>query len=295
MTTTLAEYIADLTDQFDQAELFFGHGTDNPSDEAYYLVFAALNLDFQRAATFAGRELTEAEVTRLDSLALRRIHERIPVAYLVGQAWFAGRPYYVNSDVLIPRSPIAELVQHRFRPMLKSAPTRILDLCTGSGCIGIACALAFPGAEVTLSDISPDALALAQRNAERHQVSERLQITESDLFSQLTGTWDLVVSNPPYVSSEEMAELPAEYQHEPALGLVSAEEGLAIPVAILQQAAEHLSDEGWLVLEVGYNWQALAERFPQVPFLWLSFESGGEGVLAISRAELRRWFVAGSN
>ncbi len=295
MTTTLAEYIADLSDLFDKEELFYGHGTDNPSDEAFYLVFAALDLDFEQADSLADRELTEAELAMLDSLVRRRIQERIPVAYLVGQAWFGGRPFYVNPDVLIPRSPIAELVQQRFRPMLKTTPSRILDLCTGSGCIGIACALAFPAARVTLADISTDALVLARRNADRHGVSKRLQITESDLFSNLPDAWDLIVSNPPYVSSEEMAELPAEYRHEPALGLVCDDDGLAIPVAILRQAADHLGKEGWLVLEVGYSWQALASRFPQVPFLWLSFESGGEGVLAISRSELRRWFGTGGS
>jgi len=290
MTTTVAEYIAVLTDRFEGADLYYGHGTDNASDEAFYLVFAALNLPFEQFDQQADQGLDEAQVRHLDILATRRIEERVPVAYLVGQAWFAGHAFHVSPEVLIPRSPIAELIDREFAPILKSPPASILDLCTGSGCIGISCALTFPEARVTLSDISAQALELAQRNVDRHGVTMHTQIRQSDLFDALEGSWDLVVCNPPYVSRLEVEALPAEYHHEPALGLLSEDDGLAIPIRILHTAAGYLNDGGWLILELGFSWTLLAERYPQVPFLWLEFDSGGEGVLAISKSDLQRWF-----
>lgn len=290
MTTTVAEYIARLSARFDDADLCYGHGTDNPTDEAFYLVFAALGLPFEQADELAGHPLDDGQKELLDTLAARRIKERVPVAYLVGQAWFAGHAFYVGPEVLVPRSPIAELITRGFQPMLKKPPARVLDLCTGSGCIGISCALAFPRAAVTLSDISPAALTMAKRNVDRHGVSGRTQICQSDLFSDLQGSWDLVISNPPYVSRDEVDELPAEYHHEPALGLLSEDDGLAIPVAILETAAEYLNDGGWLILELGLSWPVLVKRYPRIPFLWLEFDNGGEGVLAISKSDLQRWF-----
>lgn len=285
----LGELLEQLAQRFAAAPLCYGHGTDNPGDEAFYLVFSALQLDFNDQAAFA-LELKPEQVTWLMDLARRRVVERVPVAYLVGEAWFAGLPFHVTPDVLIPRSPMAELIANNFAGLMTSSPRRVLDLCTGSGCIGIATALSLPGAQVDLADISLPALDVARRNVLRHGLQARVQLHHSDLFAELPGGYDLILSNPPYVSAEEVAALPREYQHEPALGLLSADDGLAIPLQILQQAAGQLNAGGLLVLELGYSWPLLAQRLPQVPWLWLSFEHGGEGVLAISRETLQRHF-----
>lgn len=279
------ECVEFVAQQFDAAKLYYGHGTDNPWDEAVYLVFTLAGLPFGEDPD-DDHILDDHTYASIEKLARRRIEERRPMAYLLQEAWFAGLPFHVDERVLIPRSPIAELIHSQFEPLLPHAPTRILDLCTGSGCIGIAAAVAFPGARVELSDISPDALALAQLNIDRHQLQSRVTALQSDLFDQLRGPYDLIIANPPYVSAEEVAELPPEYRHEPVAALLSEEEGLALPLAILRQAAGFLSEQGVLVLEVGYSWPLLAERHPELPVTWLEFEHGGEGVLAISRADL---------
>lgn len=280
--------VEQLAQRFDQAELFYGHGTDNAWDEAIYLVFTVLGLPFGADTDVSAQEVTAEQWQALDTLARRRVQDHTPVAYLVNEAWFAGLAFFVDSRVLIPRSPIAELIADSYEPLLQQPPSRVLDLCTGSGCIGIATALCFPEARVELADISPPALQVARHNIERHGLGERVTAHESDLFAALTGTYDLIVSNPPYVSAEEVADLPAEYRQEPALGLLSDDEGLAIPLQILRQAADYLSEQGLLVLELGYSWSLLAQRYPQLPVMWLDFENGGEGVLAISRAALIR-------
>ncbi|MES3008116.1 MAG: 50S ribosomal protein L3 N(5)-glutamine methyltransferase [Pseudomonadota bacterium] len=284
---TLAECLEELSLQFEEADLFYGHGTDNAWDEAVYLVFSALGLSFDEDDSIMSRAVTPEEWERMQILAKRRTDERLPVAYLVGEAWFAGLPFKVDSRVLIPRSPIAELITEEFAGLLPAEPHRILDLCTGSGCIGIACALAFPDVEVDLADISEDALVLALENVVRHGVEERVRIIQSDLFAGLDEKYDLIVTNPPYVSREEVGELPEEYRHEPELGLVSNEDGLEIPLRILREAPQYLNDDGVLIMEVGYSWQALAERLPQVPFLWLEFAHGGEGVCKLTARQLR--------
>lgn len=277
---------------FDDAELFYGHGTDNAWDEAVYLVFTVLGLPFGDDAdsrrAVAQRQVSEPEWQRIEALALRRRDERLPMAYVLGEAWFAGLPFHVDERVLVPRSPIAELILQQYQPLLNAAPARVLDLCTGSGCIGIATALAFPQAQVDLADISVDALAVAQQNIDRHGLQDRVNTVCADLFAGVDGRYDLIVSNPPYVSAEEVAELPPEYQREPALGLLSDEDGLAIPLQILRQAADYLSPTGVLVLELGYTWALLDQRYPQFPVTWLDFDSGGEGVLAITRDALIR-------
>lgn len=282
-----------LSLRFEQADLYYGHGTDNPWDEAIYLVFTVLGIPFgsgDEAANTAveQRELSADEEQRVMALADRRIGERLPMAYLLQQAWFAGLPFYVDERVLVPRSPIAELVLQQYQPLLPAPPQRVLDLCTGSGCIGIATALVFPDAEVDLADISAEALAVAQINIDQHGLQGRVHVRQSDLFASLTGPYDLIVSNPPYVSAEEVAELPPEYQREPALGLLSDDDGLAIPLQILRQAPHYLTPHGVLVLELGYSWELLATRYPDLPVIWLEFDSGGEGVLAISRDALIR-------
>src|SRR5690606_26650599 len=199
------------------------------------------------------RELTTPESEEIMALADRRISERLPMAYLLKQAWFAGLPFFVDERVLVPRSPIAELVLQQYQPLLPLAPERVLDLCTGSGCIGIATALVFPQAQVDLADISADALTVARTNINQHGLQARVRTCQSDLFGGLEGKYDLIVSNPPYVSAEEVAELPPEYQREPELGLLSYDEGLAIPLEILRQAPHFLTEDGVLVLEVGYS------------------------------------------
>ncbi len=288
MTTTLVlrDCIEDTSERFAQADLFYGHGTDNPWDEAVYLVFSALGVSFLEEDSVMRRVITAEEAGLVAALVNRRITEHIPVAYLVGEAWFGGLPFKVDNRVLIPRSPIAELIADRFAALLSEDPLSILDLCTGSGCIGIACALAFPAARVDLADISEDALSLARENAQRHAVQGRVRVIQADLFGQLTPGYDLIVTNPPYVSRDEVDELPPEYRHEPDLGLVSDDNGLDIPVQILRQAAEFLNENGALIMEVGYSWTALANRFPAVPFLWLAFANGGEGVCLLTRQQL---------
>lgn len=285
---TLRNSIEEASLQFERADLFYGHGTDNPWDEAVYLVFSTLGISFQEDDSVMSRIVTPEQQRVIAGLVDRRINERIPVAYLVGEAWFAALPFKVDARVLIPRSPIAELIADRFEALLPEEPQRILDLCTGSGCIGIACALAFPEAGVDLADISEDALSLARENVRRHHVEGRVNVLRSDLFAQLQPGYDLIVTNPPYVSREEVDELPSEYRHEPELGLVSEDDGLDIPVQILRQAATFLNDGGVLIMEVGYSWTALADRLPHVPFLWLEFANGGEGVCMLTKAQLQQ-------
>ena len=286
----LGTWLDALAQRFEEAELFFGHGTGDPWDEAVYLTFAALGISFDEDDSVMERPLQPQEVARVEALAVRRIEERIPVAYLVGEAWFCGLPFKVDERVLIPRSPIAELINNRFEPLLVREPLRILDLCTGSGCIGIACALAFEDARVDLSDISADALQLARENVIRHGLQERVQVLESDLLQSLQGPYDLIVTNPPYVSRQEIDDLPAEYRHEPELGLLSRDDGLDIPLRILREAAAYLSEDGLLVLEVGYSREALTARLPEVPLLWLEFGQGGDGVCALTAGQLRQYF-----
>lgn len=284
----VGEYINEVAVQFEQAGLFYGHGTDNADDEALYLVFSYLGLDYAGDESQFERILNDKEVGELRQLASRRIDERVPVAYLVGEAWFAGLPFHTDSRALVPRSPLAELILNHYSPLLSEPPSRVLDLCTGGGCIGIASAVVFPDAEVDLADISVDALALAEQNIQRHQLQSRVKTLASDLFDGVTGRYDLIVSNPPYVSAEEVMGLPAEYGHEPSLGLLSDEEGLLIPLRIMRQAPEFLSEQGVLVMEVGYSWEALMSRYPDLPVIWLEFEQGGEGVMAITRESLIR-------
>jgi ribosomal protein L3 glutamine methyltransferase len=283
----LADCLDELRQRFEAADLFYGHGTDNAWDEAVYLVFSALGISFHEDDSIMTRPVTRGELERIRVLAKRRTDERLPVAYLVGEAWFAGLPFKVDPRVLIPRSPLAELIVEQFAGLLPAAPHKILDLCTGSGCIGIACAVAFPDARVGLADISEDALTLARENVLRHEVAGRVSVIQADLFDGLDEVYDLIVTNPPYVSRQEVDELPEEYRHEPELGLVSNDDGLEIPLRILREAPQHLSENGVLIMEVGYSWQALAERLPQVPFLWLEFANGGEGVCRLTARQLR--------
>lgn len=285
---TLRDFIRWGVSRFNEAGLYFGHGTDNPLDEAVVLVLHALHLPHDLPPTYLDGRLTPGEKEAVVRLFRQRIDQRKPAPYLTHEAWFSGLPFHVNEHVLIPRSPIAELIEHGFSPWLEAERVeRVLDLCTGSGCIGIACAFAFPEATVDLSDISPEAIEVAQRNITRHLLAEQVEAIESDLFAGLKGRhYDLIVSNPPYVSREEMETLPLEYRREPVLALEADDEGLAIVDRILRDALDHLNPGGILVVEVGNSAPALEERYPEVPFLWLEFERGGHGVFLLTAAQL---------
>lgn len=274
--------------RFNEAGLYFGHGTDNPWDEAEFLVSHALHLPPPLGDEWMDVRLTRIERDLAVAYIRRRVEERVPAAYITGRTWFAGLPFKVDARVLVPRSPIAELIEKHFEPWLAREPQRILDLCTGSGCIGIATAYAFPDAEVDLSDISAEALAVARENIAQHQLGERVRALESDMFSGLQGQlYDLIVTNPPYVDAEDLASMPAEYHAEPALGLGSGEDGLDFTRRLLREAADYLKDDGVLVGEVGNSWAALAEAYPQMPFVWLELERGGHGVFLLTAADLR--------
>lgn len=284
MFTTPRQLIDWAEQQFLRSDLFFGHGADNALDEAAYLVLGALDLPFDVSPDKLKVKITETEQQRIKRLVDERISSRKPTAYLLNEAWFAGLPFYVDERVLVPRSPIAELIRDRFSPWIKAPDvTRILDLGTGSGCIAVACALAFPTAIVDATDISPDALEVALINCERHGLGQRVNLVESDLFSALNDSrYDIIVCNPPYVTDGEMAALPAEYRHEPSLALAAGVTGLDVVDNILLNAHEHLTPHGILVVEVGNGRAALEAKYPRTPFTWLDFEHGGEGVFLIT-------------
>lgn len=284
------DYIDELAGRLESADLYFGHGTANARDEACYLVFACLNLDWDQYELEMARKLGEEQLKLLEQKSRLRIEQRLPVAYLAGVAWFAGYPFHTDRRALVPRSPIAELLNNRLQPLLPKEPLRLLDLCCGGGCIGITAALNFPEARVDLADVSREALQLARDNVLFHDAKERIEIIQSDLFESLYGRrYDVILSNPPYVGTEEYASLPPEFLHEPALGLVTEQQGLQIPLTILREAADYLNEQGILILEVGYSHHALSERCPDVPFLWLEFEHGGEGVLMLTRSQLQEY------
>lgn len=269
--------------RFGEAQVHFGHGTDNAVDEAAHLTLHALHLPPTLPPALYGAALTDLEVQRVMRLLERRITERRPAAYLTGDAWFCGLPFHVDERVLIPRSPIAELIGQHFEPWVDpDRVSRILDLCTGSGCIAIACAHVFPDAQVDASDLSPDALEVARLNVERHHVGERVALYQSDLFAAHAGQrYDLVVGNPPYVDADEMAALPDEFRHEPVIGLTAGTDGLDFALRILHDAVDHLAEDGVLVCEVGASAPALGDLLPDLPLSWIEFEHGGDGVFVI--------------
>lgn len=286
---TVRDFVRWAASHFETQGLFYGHGTDNALDEAYALVIQALYLPFDLPATYLEAALTEAERERLSGLIQRRVEERVPLPYLVNKAWFCGLPFYVDERVLIPRSPIGELIESRFEAFVEpDRVERILDIGTGSGCIAVACAHAFGHAQVDAVDVSPAALEVARRNISDHGLGDRVRALESDLFDALgDARYDLIVSNPPYVDAEEMRDLPAEFRVEPALALAAGEDGLDVVRRMLAQAADHLNDGGVLIVEVGASQPALEAAFPDVPFLWLEFERGGNGVFLLTAEQLR--------
>jgi ribosomal protein L3 glutamine methyltransferase len=280
--------------RFNDADVFFGHGTDNAWDEAVTLVLFALHLPqditIQTGDGLFAARLTRSERQKIAELVLKRVQTRLPLPYLTHQAWFCDLPFYVDERVLIPRSPFAELINNQFVPYVKE-PLRILDLCTGGGCIAIALAHAFPEAQVDALDISQDALDVAQINIEEHGLVERVFPIKSDLLEQVDGqVYDLMVCNPPYVDAEDMDDLPAEFRHEPALALAAGDDGLDLVEKILKSAAMNLSANGWLFVEVGNSIVHFAQRFPDLDIDMIDFDAGGDGVFAVSQATLAGYF-----
>ncbi|EPC00943.1 N5-glutamine S-adenosyl-L-methionine-dependent methyltransferase [Litchfieldella anticariensis FP35 = DSM 16096] len=285
---TLRDCLRWATSEFHAHGLHYGHGTDSPWDEAVALVLGALHLPWNVDPAVLEARLLPMERSRIVALVRARIETRRPLPYLLGEAFFAGYPFNVDDRVLIPRSPIAELIEHGFAAWFsEEPPARVLDLCCGSGCIGIATALHLLTAEVDLADISLEALNVAKANITRHDVGARVRAVASDVFSGVVGQrYDLIVSNPPYVDARDLATMPAEFLHEPAMALGAGNDGLDIVRRILREARAHLRDSGVLIVEVGNSDRHLEATFPDVPFLWLEFERGGHGVFALTAQEL---------
>lgn len=286
---TLRDYIRWAVTRFHQSDVFFGHGTDNAFDEARLLVLGALHLPFSIHDSYLDCRLEEDEHNHLRDLLAQRIDQHVPTAYLLGEAWYAGMSFIVDERVLIPRSPIAELIDQRFTPWLARTPERILDLCTGSGCIGIVCAEEFPEAEVVLADLSFAALEVANLNIERHALEDRVYSVHTDGFDGLPNQqFDLIVSNPPYVDEEDFSDMPPEFAHEPEIALACGSDGLDLVRRMLAQAADHLTHDGLLVIEVGNSQVHVKQLYPDVDFIWFEFNEGGHGVFALTAAQCRQ-------
>jgi ribosomal protein L3 glutamine methyltransferase len=287
---TIRDHVLWTEAQFAAADLYYGHGTDNARDEAAWLVGSALGIPPQNLDAHLDDTPDSAGQTRIRALAAERIRTRQPLAYLLKEAWFAGERYFVDERVLVPRSLVGEFILEHFAPWVDPIQVRrALDLGTGSGCIAIALAHAFPQAGVDATDISAAALAVALINVTQHGLRERVRLIESDLFAALPGErYDLIVTNPPYVARAELATLPEEYRHEPSLALVSGQDGLDAVTRILAAAADHLQPQGVLVAEVGNSNVALAAAFPEVPFLWLTTASGDDSVFLLTATQLRQ-------
>ena len=271
-----------------RAGVFFGHGTDNAHDEAAWMLLHVLGVPLDGSFTHWETVLNEVQQKSLKHLLGRRINERLPMAYLTGEARFCGLDFFVNPDVLIPRSPLAELIPEQFLPWLTMGEEgRVLDMCTGGGCIAIAMAVNMPAWVVDAVDISESALKVAAQNIERHTVNDRVRLIQSDLFSALEDCrYDLIVSNPPYVSADVFEQLPAEYRAEPSGGLVCGEDGLDIVLKILDASPRYMTEQAILIVEVGESAETLLELLPGVPFLWLEFELGGDGIFLLEYDQL---------
>lgn len=286
---TVRDWLRFAVSRFNEAKLHFGHGSDNAFDEAAYLILATLHLPVDRLEPFLDASLTHGEAEDVLRAIERRVRERIPAAYLTREAWLAGHSFYVDERVIVPRSFIAELLGEQLAPWIEdaNAVSDALDLCTGSGCLAILAALAFPNARIDAADLSRDALDVAARNVADYGLGKRIALIESDLFAALAGrTYDLIVSNPPYVDAESVAVLPPEYRAEPALALGSGADGLDAARRILAAAKAHLKPGGLLVVEIGHNRAALEAAFPSLPFVWLETSSGDQFVFLLRREDL---------
>lgn len=288
---TVRDWIRWASTMFARAELFFGHGTDNEWDEAAVLVLWAIAQPWTRLEHIYDCQVTEEEAEVIRYLINERIQLKVPAAYLTGEAFFAGLKFYVNPSVLVPRSPIAELIMSGFEPWLSFEPSQILDMCTGSGCIGIATAHVFENAEVDCVDISKDALEVATRNISLYQLGHRVEVIESDGFNGLGDkTYDMIISNPPYVDAEDIASMPDEFRAEPEIALASGGDGLDFTRTLLKESAKRLNKDGLLICEVGNSWPALESTFPEIPFFWPELRNGGTGVFILTQEQLVRGF-----
>ena len=287
---TLGDLVRWGASRFQEAQLTYGHGTDNALDESFNLVRHALHLPHEIPPYMVQCKITRAERQKVVQLLVDRITTRNPAPYLVNEAWFAGLPFYVDERVLIPRSPISELIETQFEPWIDpDRVRRVLDLCTGSGCIAVACALMFPDAQVDATDVSSVALEVAQINVEKYALQEKIRLIQSDVFDGLISAqdqYDVIVSNPPYVNAEDMAGLTEEFRREPVLALEAGHDGLDIVKRILKQAKDFLTPQGLLVVEVGNSYPELIEQFPQIPFVWPEFVKGGHGVFVLTKEQL---------
>ena len=288
--SNIIDYIRWSMSQFNQAKLTYGHGTDNALDEAAALVTHALSIPHDIPAAMYQAKLTGAEKTHIIDLVRQRIVKRIPLPYLTHEAWFANMPFFVDERVLVPRSPLAELIEHHFEPWLdlnNTPDTQILDLCTGSGCIAIACAAALPESHVDAVDISKDALDVTNINIDRHAMQDQVTAIKSDLFNDLPQKrYNIILSNPPYVDEHDMACLTDEFKHEPKLGLEAGKQGLDIVTHILRDAVDYLLPGGILIVEVGNSAGALEQAYPDIAFTWIEFERGGDGVFLLNYEQL---------
>ncbi len=286
---TVRDWLRFAVSRFNEAQLFFGHGSDNAFDEAAYLILHTLHLPLDRLEPFLDASLTHGESEEVQAVIERRVRERLPAAYLTKEAWLGAHRFYVDERVIVPRSFIAELLHEQLTPWVENPDevTRALDLCTGSGCLAILAALAFPNADVDAVDLSKDALEVAAKNVADYGLADRIELIGSNLFEALDGrSYDLILSNPPYVNAESVAALPPEYQAEPALALGSGEDGLDATRQILAKAKSHLNPGGLLVVEIGHNRDALEAAYPALPFTWLDTESGDQFVFMLRREDL---------
>ena len=288
---TVRDCLRFAVSRFNQAELFFGHGSDNAYDEAIYLILHTLHLPLEQLDPFLDARLTEAELQTVLAILRRRVEKRLPAAYLTHEAWLGEHRFYVDERVIVPRAFIAELLREQLAPWIEDADavTSVLDMCTGSGCLAILAALAFTEADVDAVDLSTDALAVAAINVAEYDLGAQIELIHSDLFDGLRGrTYDLILSNPPYVDAESVALLPHEYLHEPALALGSGDDGLDATRRILEQARTHLNPQGLLVVEIGHNRESLEAAYPHLPFTWLETSAGDQHVFLLRREELPR-------
>lgn len=286
---TLRDWLRYAVSRFHAGGLAFGHGTTNAYDEAAYLLLHTLHLPLDRLDPFLDARLTAAECQCVAQVIARRVDERVPAAYLTGEAWLGEFRFHVDERVIVPRSFIAELLPDGLEPFVgdPGRVTRVLDLCTGSGCLAILLAHAYPDADVDAIDLSADALAVARRNVDDYGLGARIELVASDLFAGLGDRqYDLIVSNPPYVNAASMADLPREYRHEPGMALASGDDGLDAARTILAQAPRHLRPGGTLVVEIGHNRAALEEAFPRLPFVWLETEGAADAVFVLKREDL---------
>lgn len=290
MTTSLSQAIEATETALIEAQVYFGHGTDNAWDEAVFLVLGACNMPLETQKDQLQTLLTDKQLLEVKDWLAKRTQQRLPLPYLLGKTWFAEIPFRVSQDVIIPRSPMAELIVGHFSPFIKNSPQTALDLCCGSGCIGIAMALHMDIPHVDMVDIAPAALLLSQQNIDELSVGDRVRVFDSNLFDGLQAKhYDLIVSNPPYVDANDYNDMPAEFFHEPKMALVSGDDGLDLTATMLAQAADWLSEQGLIVIEVGNSEVALQNAFPDIPFMWLDLSQGGNGVFCLTATQCKKY------